>query len=84
MPEVSNIVIQGFGNAGSNAAIIWEKAGHKILAVSDSKGGVYDPEGLDIRKLLTHKKTGETDAQTLKRWAAKSGKKFQERVRERA
>jgi glutamate dehydrogenase (NAD(P)+) len=50
-----SIVIQGFGNAGANAAAIWQKAGHKIIAVSDSKCGIYDSNGLDIAKLLQHK-----------------------------
>jgi len=54
-----SVVIQGFGNAGANAALIWQNAGHKIIAVSDSKGGVHNPDGLDIKKLLGHKeKTG--------------------------
>lgn len=50
------VAIQGFGNAGSCAALIWEKAGHQILAVSDSKGGIYNPAGLDIQKVLDYKK----------------------------
>ncbi len=54
--DKSNVVIQGFGNAGSNAAIIWSKAGHLILAISDSKGAVYNENGLDIEKLIEHKK----------------------------
>ena len=53
------VVIHGCGNAGANAAKIWHKAGHKVVAVSDSKGGVYNPDGLDIDKLIAHKlKTG--------------------------
>lgn len=53
------VVVQGFGNAGANAALIWAQAGHKIIAISDSKGGVYDKNGLDVEKLLDHKlKTG--------------------------
>lgn len=57
--EKCKIVVQGFGNAGANAALIWGKAGHTIIAVSDSKGGVFDPKGLDIFKLLAFKeKTG--------------------------
>lgn len=51
-----SVAIQGFGNAGSKAAIIWKKAGHKIIAVSDTSGGIYDQAGLDIEKLLEHKK----------------------------
>ena len=57
--EKCKVVVQGFGNAGANAALIWGKAGHTIIAVSDSKGGVLDPKGLDIVKLLAFKeKTG--------------------------
>jgi len=50
-----DVVIQGFGNAGANAAEIWQTAGHNIVAVSDSKGGVYDSNGLDVEKLIQHK-----------------------------
>jgi glutamate dehydrogenase/leucine dehydrogenase len=50
-----DIAIQGFGNAGSNAALIWQEAGHKIIAVSDSRGGVYNPNGLDIARLVKYK-----------------------------
>jgi len=50
-----NVAIQGFGNAGANAAEIWQTAGHNIVAVSDSKGGVYDSNGLDVEKLIQHK-----------------------------
>ncbi|MFA5778366.1 MAG: Glu/Leu/Phe/Val dehydrogenase [Candidatus Paceibacterota bacterium] len=57
LPEKCKVAIQGFGNAGSNAAKIWNKAGHTIIAISDSKGGVYNPDGIDIEKLLEHKKT---------------------------
>ena len=50
-----SVAIQGFGNAGSNAAEIWSEAGHKVVAVSDSRGGIYNPNGLDIVKLIAHK-----------------------------
>lgn len=45
------VAVQGFGNVGSNAAIIWHRAGHKVIAVSDYKGGVYNANGLDIEAL---------------------------------
>jgi len=51
--------VQGFGNAGSHIAEILEGWGYKIVAVSDSRGGVYDKNGLNIKSLLEHKeKTG--------------------------
>jgi len=56
LPEKCEVVVQGFGNVGSYAALIWHKAGHKILAVSDSKNGIYDANGLDIPKLMEYKK----------------------------
>ncbi|MEM2485643.1 MAG: glutamate dehydrogenase, partial [Candidatus Caldarchaeum sp.] len=56
----AKIVIQGFGNVGYNAArILYDEYGAKIVAVSDSKGGIYDPRGLNPHKVLEHKnKTG--------------------------
>ncbi|MBP9711426.1 MAG: Glu/Leu/Phe/Val dehydrogenase [Candidatus Pacebacteria bacterium] len=56
LPDVCQVAVQGFGNAGSFAAKIWNKNGHKVVAVSDSKGGIYNSEGLDIEKLSEHKK----------------------------
>lgn len=56
LPEKCKVTIQGFGNAGLNAAVIWNKAGHSIIAISDSKSGVYDENGLDIEKLTEYKK----------------------------
>lgn len=55
LPESCRVVIQGFGNAGEHAAEIWSRAGHKIVAVSDSRGAVRNANGLDIQALYTHK-----------------------------
>ncbi|MFH1744723.1 MAG: Glu/Leu/Phe/Val dehydrogenase [bacterium] len=50
------VSIQGFGNAGLNFARKSFAKGYKIVAVSDSGGGVYNPKGLDIEKLEKYKK----------------------------
>jgi glutamate dehydrogenase (NAD(P)+) len=51
--------IQGFGNAGSIAAELLYKIGMKVVAVSDSRGGIFNAKGLDIPKVVAHKnKTG--------------------------
>ena len=51
--------IQGFGNAGSIAAELLHHIGTKVIAVSDSKGGILNPKGLDIPAVVDHKaKTG--------------------------
>lgn len=48
----STVVIQGFGNVGSHAALYAHQRGAKILAVSDVSGGIHNPNGLDIPALL--------------------------------
>jgi glutamate dehydrogenase len=54
-----SIAVQGFGNVGLFAAKFLFEQGSKIVAVSDSQGGIYDPEGLDIPNLIQVKeKTG--------------------------
>jgi glutamate dehydrogenase (NADP+) len=50
------IVIQGFGNAGGVFTDFAQEAGYKIVAVSDSQGGIYNENGLDIGSLKKHKK----------------------------
>ena len=50
----TQIVIQGFGNVGRAAAVLLHEAGAKILAVSNSSGGIFSEAGLDIPALLTH------------------------------
>lgn len=51
----SNVAIQGFGNAGAIMAKILDENGYKVVAVSDSKGGIYNADGLDIKKLQEYK-----------------------------
>ena len=51
----SSIAIQGYGNAGSNAALLLHEMGARIIAVSDSKGGILDESGLDSNAVLQHK-----------------------------
>jgi len=51
--------IQGYGNAGQFAHILGQELlGLKVVAVSDSRGGIYDPDGLDPEAVIAHK--GET------------------------
>lgn len=54
--EEMTIAVNGFGNAGYNFARIATEAGCRVLAVSDSKGGAYNENGLDINALYLHKK----------------------------
>lgn len=53
------VAIQGFGNAGMNMAKLLTKQGYAIVAVSDSQGGIYNAQGLDIAQVISIKeKTG--------------------------
>jgi glutamate dehydrogenase/leucine dehydrogenase len=53
----ATVVIQGFGNAGAIAAELFSAAGARILAVSDSQGGVLGKDGLDVPALVAHKES---------------------------
>jgi glutamate dehydrogenase (NADP+) len=55
MPPDTTVAIQGFGNAGATLASLLAQAGYTIVAVSDSKGGIYAPQGLDIASVREHK-----------------------------
>lgn len=57
--EGARVAIQGFGNVGQPTGYLLQDLGAKIIAVSDSKGGIYNPLGLDVRKVVKFKeKTG--------------------------
>jgi glutamate dehydrogenase (NAD(P)+) len=52
----ARVAVQGFGNVGRNLAEILARSGATIVAVSDSGGGIHDPNGLDIDAVVTHKR----------------------------
>ena len=53
-PKGATVAVQGYGNVGSNAAILLAKEGMKIVAVSDVSGGLHNPNGLDIDAINEH------------------------------
>lgn len=56
----ATVVIQGFGNVGGHAADIFTKGGYKVIAMSDSKGGIVNEAGLDYTALVEWKKANGT------------------------
>jgi glutamate dehydrogenase (NADP+) len=54
----SRVAIQGFGNAGQYIAQLLGAEGHRIVAVSDSKGAIQRDSGLDVERLLAAKRQG--------------------------
>ena len=56
----SRVAVQGFGNVGSIGAQLLARLGAKIIAATDWKGGVHNPKGLDVDKLIEHVKQHKT------------------------
>ena len=59
-PADTTVAVQGFGNAGAIVAELLFNAGYKVVAVSDSKGGIYRREGLDIPSVRQFKDSTRT------------------------
>lgn len=55
-PSETKVVIQGMGNVGGYMAKLLEADGYKIVAISDSKGGIYNEAGLDVSAVFEYKK----------------------------
>jgi glutamate dehydrogenase (NAD(P)+) len=50
--EETRVVVQGFGNVGSMAAMLMSQAGYKVVGVADIHGGLYNENGFDIEKMM--------------------------------
>ncbi len=57
-PEKTTVAIHGFGNAGQSIARLLHEDGFKIVAVSDSGGGIYNENGLNIPQVINGKRAG--------------------------
>jgi len=53
--ENTTVAIQGFGNVGSYLARFVAEDGGKVVAISDSSGGLYNPNGIDVAAAIAHK-----------------------------
>jgi glutamate dehydrogenase (NAD(P)+) len=53
--ESTRVIIQGFGNVGSNAAKLMSDAGYKIVGIAEYNGGLYNSHGIDIDGLLEYR-----------------------------
>ncbi len=53
--ESTRAIIQGFGNVGSNAALLMHNAGYKIIGIGEWDGGLYNPQGIDIMALWDYR-----------------------------
>jgi glutamate dehydrogenase (NAD(P)+) len=53
--EGTRVIVQGFGNVGSNAAQLMHQAGYKVIGIGEWDGGLFNSKGLDIDALVNHK-----------------------------
>jgi glutamate dehydrogenase (NAD(P)+) len=58
--ETPTVAIQGYGTVGRSAARLMSEAGLRVVAVSDSKGGIFNPKGLDLDALQEHRQVRGT------------------------
>jgi glutamate dehydrogenase (NAD(P)+) len=58
--EGCRVVIQGFGNVGSNAARLLSDRGYKIIGIAEQEGGLYHPNGIDVCALLDYRERNRT------------------------
>lgn len=58
-PNEIRVAVQGFGNAGQHIALLLHNDGYRIVAVSDSKGGIYSNKGFDVPSLMHIKNKSE-------------------------
>jgi glutamate dehydrogenase (NAD(P)+) len=53
--ESTRVVVQGFGNVGSNAAKLMADAGYRVVGIAEYNGGLYNAHGIDIDALLEYR-----------------------------
>src|SRR5438477_2748116 len=58
--ETTRIIIQGFGNVGSNAAQLMHEAGYKIVGIAEVGGGLYNKNGIDLKALVEFRQKNGT------------------------
>ncbi|HEY8672038.1 MAG TPA: Glu/Leu/Phe/Val dehydrogenase, partial [Terriglobales bacterium] len=54
-PESTRVIVQGFGNVGSNCAVLMAQAGYKIIGIIEVDGAIYNKTGLDMDALTKHR-----------------------------
>ena len=59
-PEQTRVMVQGFGNVGSNAAKLMSEAGYKVVGIAEVDGGLHNANGIDIDALLDHRSRKRT------------------------
>src|SRR5215831_17942935 len=59
-PEQTRVIVQGFGNVGSNAALLMAEAGYRIIGVAEVEGGLFNKNGIDVEALSQYRERNGT------------------------
>ena len=59
-PESTRVIVQGFGNVGSNAAQLMARAGYKVIGIGEWDGGLYNKNGINVDELVEYKQRNGT------------------------
>jgi glutamate dehydrogenase (NAD(P)+) len=59
-PHTTRVIVQGFGNVGSNAARLMSAVGYKVIGILEVDGGLYNRNGIDVEKLWEHRQKNGT------------------------
>jgi len=58
--ESTRVIVQGFGNVGSNAAILMHEAGYKVIGIIEMDGSLYNKNGIDVKALAEYRTKNKT------------------------
>jgi glutamate dehydrogenase (NAD(P)+) len=58
--ETCRVIVQGFGNVGSNAALLMHQAGYKVIGIIEVTGSLYNKNGIDVQKLAEYRQKNGT------------------------
>src|ERR1700678_259415 len=58
--ETSRVIVQGFGNVGSNAALLMHEAGYKVIGIAEVGGGLLNTNGIDLKALTEYRQKNGT------------------------
>src|SRR6185312_6864493 len=59
-PEQTRVIVQGFGNVGSNAALLMAEAGYRIIGIAEVEGGLFNKNGIDVEALSQYRQRNRT------------------------
>jgi glutamate dehydrogenase (NAD(P)+) len=59
-PQRARVIVQGFGNVGSNAAQLMHEAGYKVIGIAEVGGGLHNKNGIDLKALIDFRQKNGT------------------------